>query len=208
METIRHGQQRSIMANESLHWRSGISTGVSVTLIKLPDRRESVQDEPVVWAFQREIEEALYGNGYASQTGAVYRLLQRSGAGGRALPLKRACVAEGLVTHDEFEWMYSHLTDVRSFTLIPIDALQLALATFGSNARSEALAFALSLDRPQGWDRCGGSSNARSGEQDRHGAEHDGADGESCDDSVASTELADYEFSSGEGEEGGVTSPG
>ena len=30
--------------------------------------------------FQRQVEAALYGNGYSQQTGAVYRLLQRSGA--------------------------------------------------------------------------------------------------------------------------------
>ena len=40
-----------------------------------------------------EVEAALYGNGYAQQTGAIYRLLQRSGVGSHTLPLKRRRVS-------------------------------------------------------------------------------------------------------------------
>ena len=85
----------------------------------------SAQD-PQEWAFQRQVEEVLYGNGYSQQTGAVYRLLQRSGVRERALPLKKACIQQGLLTQHEYDWMYSHLVDVRSFTLIPLDALRCA----------------------------------------------------------------------------------
>ena len=42
------------------------------------DRRPNVSAEQQEWAFQREVEAVLYGHGYSQQTGAVYRLLQRS----------------------------------------------------------------------------------------------------------------------------------
>eukprot|EP00966_Prymnesium_polylepis_P274855 6350661-Prymnesium_polylepis.1 len=64
------------------------------------DRRDHVSDEPVEWVFQRDIEAALYGNGFSSQSGAVYRLLQRSGVGARALSLKKASISGGLITQD------------------------------------------------------------------------------------------------------------
>ena len=76
---------------------------VSVSVIKLIDRRDSASTETQEWVFQREVEAALYGNGYSQQTGAVYRLLQRSGVGSRSLPLKKACIQQGLVTQDEFD---------------------------------------------------------------------------------------------------------
>ena len=37
----------------------------------------------------REVEAVLYGNGFAEQTGAVYRLLKRSGVQGRTLARTR-----------------------------------------------------------------------------------------------------------------------
>ena len=127
------------MAAESLVIRQGVACGVPVAVIRLADRRPNASNEGQEWAFQREVEAALYGHGYSQQTGAVYRLLQRSGVRERALPLKKACIEQGLVTQLEFDSMYRHLSDVRSFTLIPLDALQTALATFGRSERSEAL---------------------------------------------------------------------
>ena len=106
----------------------GVACGVPVAVIRLADRRPNASNEGQEWAFQREVEAALYGHGYSQQTGAVYRLLQRSGVRERALPLKKACIEQGLVTQLEFNFMYRHLSDVRSFTLIPLDALQTALA--------------------------------------------------------------------------------
>eukprot|EP00966_Prymnesium_polylepis_P172718 3994502-Prymnesium_polylepis.1 len=45
--------------------------------------------------------------------------------GSWALPLKKASIAEGLVTQLEFDWMRGHLGGgARSFTLIPLDALR------------------------------------------------------------------------------------
>ena len=77
----------------------------------------------------------LYGNGYAQTTGAVYRLLQRSGVVHDSLALKKACVQQGTVTQDEFDCLRGHLGDVRSFTLIPLVALRTALSVFGCDER-------------------------------------------------------------------------
>ena len=77
------------MAAESLLVRQGVSFGVPVAVVALADRRQDASSETQEWAFQREVEAALYGNGYSQQTGAVYRLLQRSGVRDRALPLKK-----------------------------------------------------------------------------------------------------------------------
>ena len=112
------------MAAESLLARQGVAVGVNVSVIRLVDRRPTAAQDSQEWAFQRQVEEVLYGNGYSQQTGAVYRLLQRSGVRERALPLKKACIQQGLLTQHEYDWMYSHLVDVRSFTLIPLDALR------------------------------------------------------------------------------------
>ena len=88
--------------------RQGMALGVSVSIVSLMDRRTNV---PTAWTFQREVEAALYGNGYANQTGAVYQLLRRSGVGSRSLSLKKASVAQGHVTQHEFEWLSTHLGD-------------------------------------------------------------------------------------------------
>ena len=139
------------MAAESLFLRHGVALGVSVAVVQLVDRRPNATDEPQEWAFQRDVEAVLYGNGYSQQTGAVYRLLQRCGVGARSLALRKAAVAQGLLTQADFDHLISHLGDVRSFTLIPLDALRTALSTFGCDARSEALANALGMARPDEW---------------------------------------------------------
>ena len=73
------------MAAETLLVHHGVARGVSVAVVELVDRRADAPHEPQSWAFQRQVEAVLYGNGYAQQTGAVYRLLQRSGVGHQAL---------------------------------------------------------------------------------------------------------------------------
>eukprot|EP00966_Prymnesium_polylepis_P100852 2335847-Prymnesium_polylepis.1 len=98
-----------VMTAENMLVKQSVACGVNVSVISLVDRRSNSPDESTTWTFQREIEAALYGNGYASQSGAVDRLLQRSGVGNRALPLKKTNIAGGLVTQDEFDWMNTHL---------------------------------------------------------------------------------------------------
>ena len=127
------------MAAPALLVREGVAMGINVSVVNLVDRRDAGSTELQEWTFQREVEAVLYANGFSQQTGAIYRLLQRSGAGGCSLPLKKASIQQGIVTHEEFEWMHNHLRDVRSFTLIPVDALRVALSVFGQNERSEAL---------------------------------------------------------------------
>ena len=79
-------RERPEMAAQNLFVRSGAASGVTVSVIKLVDRRRSGTDAVMEeWCFQREMEAALYGNGYAQQSGAVYRLLQRSGVAATSL---------------------------------------------------------------------------------------------------------------------------
>jgi hypothetical protein len=127
-----------------------------------------VPAEPTVWAFQRQVEVSLYANYQTS--GAMYRLLHRSGVGHRALSLKKSCIAEGLVTQSEFDWLHEHLGGgARSFTLVPLDALQTAIETYGRDERSEALIEALGLERPASWGE---------EEEDEEGEEGDGEEGD------------------------------
>ena len=105
------------MAADSLLVREGVAMGINVSVVNLVDRCDDDSTEPFV-SGPSSVKSKLctcvvYGNGFSQQTGAVYRLLQRSGAGGRSLPLKKASIQQGIVTHEEFEWMYNHLRDVR-----------------------------------------------------------------------------------------------
>ena len=120
------------MAAETLLVRTATAMGVSLSVVKLEDRRPTGTSGVLQeFCLQRQVEEALYGNGYSQQTGAVYRLLQRSGVGKHTLPLKKASVASGLVTQAEYAWFYAHLGNVRSFSLIPLHAIRVALGVFG-----------------------------------------------------------------------------
>ena len=66
------------MAAETLLVRSGSAMGVSLSVVKLEDRRPTGTSGVLQeFCLQRQVEEALYGNGFSQQTGAVYRLLQR-----------------------------------------------------------------------------------------------------------------------------------
>ena len=216
------------MAADALLVREGVAMGIRVSVICLLDRRDDGSTEPCEWTFQRQVEAALYGNGYSQQTGAVYRLLQRSGAGGRSLPLKKASIRQGIVTHEEFDWMYSHLRDVRSFTLIPVDALRVALSVFGQNERSEALVAALGIQKPDDWEdgedgEEGGEEGEEEEEEEEEQAEQEeeeegdggggdgsgeggGGDGDGDSDavevaSIAATEVVDEHPVVGDGDE-------
>jgi integrase len=139
------------MAAASLLVRQAAARGVDVAVVQLVDRRQDPPGDAQEWTFQRDVEAVLYGNGYAQTTGAVYRLLQRSGVVRESLALKKACVQQGTVTQDEFDLLRGHLGDVRSFTLIPLVALRTALSVFGCDERSDALVAALGIERPADW---------------------------------------------------------
>ena len=92
------------MAAGGMLVRQGVVSDVNISVIALVDSRSNAPAEPTVWAFKRQVEVALYANDQTS--GAMYRLLHRSGVGNRALPLKRSCIADGLVTQAEFDWLH------------------------------------------------------------------------------------------------------
>ena len=165
------------MAAVSPFLRQGVALGVNVAVVALVDRRQDASGEAKEWAFQREVEAVLYGNGYAQQTGAVYRLLQRSGVVRDSLALKKACIQQGIVTQHEFDSMRAHLGDVRSFTLIPLAALRTALSVFGCDAKSEALVAALGIDRPDDWPESE-KAEAEEAEEAEGGADEEDEDGD------------------------------
>eukprot|EP00966_Prymnesium_polylepis_P069013 1603155-Prymnesium_polylepis.1 len=60
------------MAALGLLVRQGVAfDDVNVSVVTLADRRPNAPSEPRMWTFQREVEAALYGNGFACQSGAV-----------------------------------------------------------------------------------------------------------------------------------------
>jgi hypothetical protein len=175
------------MAADSLFVRRGDASGVTASVVRLVDRRSGASDWQE-WAFQREVEAALYGNGFAEQTGAVYRLLKRSGVQGRTLPLKKSCIGQGLVTQDEFELLRRHLGDaVRSLTLIPLDALGSALSVYGREERSVALVAALGMKLPDGWQEEAEAEEDEDEEDEDDDEEEDGGDDEADSDEVSVT---------------------
>jgi hypothetical protein len=104
----------------------------SLDVIRFVDRR--ARNSEVDWIeflAQYQLEALLFGT-HLKTTGAVYRLLKRSGVGAQALPLKRASVAGGLLSDEEFDELKNLLDAdwLRSFTLIPISAVQTAITTF------------------------------------------------------------------------------
>ena len=122
--------------------------GVQLSTIKLTDRRSGAVG--LLWTPQKQLETALYQSGYGTSTGAVYRLLHLAGVGDRSLPLKKAAISDGLITEDEYGFLYSHLGG-RSFTLVPHAIIPTALQCFGRDDRSEAVLRALELPRPAAW---------------------------------------------------------
>jgi hypothetical protein len=171
----------------------------SVSVVRLEDRRGggAGTSAPTEWCYQKQLEDVLYDCSYGRSTGAMNKLLGRSTAGTAPnLALKRASIAAGLVTQDEFEWLYNHLHDsVRSFTLVPLSSLEAALETYGANARSEALVAALGLARPAAWEdsvaaeESEGEEAGGEEEQEEEASEGDeeAGDGDDGDDSDSGT---------------------
>ena len=219
------------MAAASLLVRRGVALGVDVAVVQLVDRRQDPSGDAQEWTFQRDVEAVLYGNGYAQTTGAVYRLLQRSGVVRDSLALKKACVPQ-IVTQDEFDWLRGRMGDVRSFTLIPLVALRAALSVFGCDERSEALVAALEMERPPDWpeveeegeeenddeeeeggDEDEGGNGGEGGDEDEGGDDSQG-DGDPVDDvsgsdgvSIADTEVMDEPEVVGDDGDAGEPSP-
>ena len=95
-------------------------------IVTFSDRRPSAASaQPTEMLFQAEVERLIFGQEAIGQTGAMYRLLQRASVGGRALALRRASVAQGLLSDAEFDDLRAMLhSGFRVFTLVPMDAVQ------------------------------------------------------------------------------------
>ena len=149
-----------------------------LAVISFVDRRPS-NANPQWGEFlaQYQLEDLLYRTHF-NTTGAVYRLLKRAGVSHQALALRRASVAEGLLSDLEFDQLKELLdsTRIRSFTLIPLDAVQAAVAAFGSAPVSISLLTALGMPQPAGWVSSSSSSSgeAEGGVEGALGEEQEG----------------------------------
>jgi len=131
-------------------------------IVRFIDRR-SPQAQWGEYVLQFQLEAILYGATFTT-TGAVYRLLRRAGVGHHALPIRRACVAEGLLSDQEYDQLKSfmNLPSLRFFTLIPLDAMQAAIALYGSTPTSRAMLDALEMPQPAEWASGSGSRSSGS----------------------------------------------
>ena len=136
----------------------------ALVIVTMPDRRAEASNPVEKWAFQAQLESILYHSD--TNTGAMYQLLKRSqGVEGRALSLRGKSVAEGLVSSEEWRKLKEHLhKGARAVTLVPIDAVSIALETFGNSAESRALLKALKCDAPIDWEKS--SSGEEEGEEE------------------------------------------
>ena len=179
-------------------------TGAAYTptmhVVTLADHRPSAPAAPREWLFQSQLEDVLYPSVLTMGTaGAFYRLLLRSGAGGMSLSLRRNSVAANL-TEPEFDALKALLhTGVRVFTLVPLDAVTTALATYGRAPASAALMDALGLPHPAEWAAEGGQ------QEDAVMEEPGGEEGEEEGEEGGEEENEDEED---EEEEGGGSSSG
>ena len=131
------------MATPPMH--TVTAAGIELTVVQLHDRRQSLAAPIQQWCFQSELENYLYANWQTK--GSFFKLLSRAGADGLSLCLRRKAVEEGLVTDAEFIAMRNVVSPAaRAYTLVPAEAIERALTTYGKTPRAEALAAALHLD--------------------------------------------------------------
>ena len=158
---------RSFVIANVLHYEK------RMRIVTLAGRRPSAPSAPREWLFQTDLEDLLYPSVLTMGTaGAFYRLLNRSGGTGMSLPLRRNSVAGGLVTEGEFDALKAmHHASVRVFTLVPLDAAAMAVATYGSTPASEALVRSLGWSRPEAW--AAEAANGVVGEEEDEGMEVD-----------------------------------
>ena len=177
-----------------------------LVIIYFVDRRPSnANPQWGEFVAQYQLEGLLYGAHFHT-TGAVYRLLKRAGVGGQALALRRASVAEGLLSNEEFDELKVLLDSdwIRSFTLIPLNAVQTAMVTFGRTPVSIALLTALGTPQPAEWaSNEGGQAGEESGEegeeeQEKRG-EKEGGEEEEEEEAEEKEEEEEEEEEGGEG---------
>jgi hypothetical protein len=105
-----------------------------------------------------QVERALYGE---TSSGAVHRLLARASLATCTLPLKRASIAQGLVTEAEYAQLIAELESsldftaqgrVRGCTLIPVANAVQAAHTLGRCDRVLHFHAALNAPLPRLWE--------------------------------------------------------
>ena len=132
--------------------RQILVAGITLTVVQFADRRDAAHNMEVEFLFQSQLEQLLFGCAPYATTGACYRLLARAGVGGRALSLRRASVVQELLSAHEYDDLRGVLhSGVRSFTLVPVEAVQEALCCFGQTPVTQALLAALGLPMPEDW---------------------------------------------------------
>ena len=130
----------------------------SVAVIDFKDRRSS-GDRLVRWCFLNDLENALYNNG--GSNGAVHRLLARESLSLTIFCVKKACIAEGLVTAAELGGIIKIFQEqlplesrgrVRMASLIPLPVTAQICKAFGRSQRSTAWLEAFSQPVPRLWE--------------------------------------------------------
>jgi len=159
--------------------RQILVAGITLTVVQFADRRDAAHNMEVEFLFQSQLEQLLFGCAPYATTGACYRLLARAGVGGRALSLRRASVVQELLSNHEYDDLRGVLhSGVRSFTLVPVEAVQEALCCFGQTPVTQALLAALGLPMPEDWvsvqpvGEGGGERSETGGERSETGFSH------------------------------------
>ena len=173
-------------------------------VVTFVDRRSATNGQEE-FLLQSQVQSILFGNEPMGTTGAFYRLLRRANVGSLALSLRRSSIEAGLITQEEWGTLIALVYDmlhtgVRAFTLVPIRAVERAIACFGATTESEALLEALDLPRPDAW--ASGSSDGQDVAMDEEG-EEGGEEGEEEEAEEAIEEEGEEEGASegaGEGE--------
>ena len=200
-------QQLSPLRHRTVSVSNGLVHAKQVKVVTLIDKRIAPPGAAQEWLFQADVESLLYpATAVDGTNGAFYRLLDRSDAGrGASLSLRRASVAANLVTDAEFEALKAmQHANVRVFTLVPVDAVGMALTTYGSTPTSEALLEALELPRPEEWPDPPADQAAQEGDAGEEGEEEGESEGGEQD----SDDDDDEQDSSGGGGAGSAAAGG
>ena len=117
------------------------------------------------WCFQRHLEMVLYNRTEGGSTGAIYKLLQRTGMGRSAFHITtQGAVDTDEVTQSEFDTLMqiykdsapsadpSSINRARSVTILPLATAAAVVRTFGSSPASLAFLRAFSQPVPRAWE--------------------------------------------------------
>ena len=141
----------------------GEADGLSLPRLQMRDRRAAGHPS-VLWIYQRHLERILYHRSEGGSTGAIWKLLNKTGMGATALQVNSAAVDLGHVTqaeHEELVRIFKDSTDgldpsslgrIRSCTMLPLATAAAVARTFGRSAESLAFLRAFNQVVPLGWE--------------------------------------------------------